>query len=351
MAMARGFVQIGAEVTIAYPRRSSEPAPPLTGVRFLPYGPMMHLVFPWLFPFYRIIGLFGLRRLLQEVRPDVCLVNDPVQAAFFPRPWNLFWDVHDLPDPRLWTRRWLIRRVLSRAQGVISTSQRKLDRLASISSPLPPALVVANPVTFDPAIYRTILRTEARAQCGIGEKKAIVYAGQLYDWKGVDTLVSSAAFLPSSIQIHIIGGIGKDLERCEKLTETLPASAAGVFFHGQRPADEIPHWLRAADIVVIPNSGKHRLSVEDTNPLKAIEAMAAEATIVASDLPTLRETLAGYDRVRFFHADDPKALASEILSMLATGAQRERGGPPLGTLLTAKERAHRIAAFVRGMMS
>lgn len=341
LAMARGFAESGASVTVAYPRRSAEEPPQVEGVRFFPYGPLLSLVRPWLFPLFRLLGLVGLRRLLEELKPDACLVNDPVQAAFLPRSWRLLWDVHDLPDPGRWTRRWLVRRILRRAQGIVSTSQRKLDRLKTLGVPLPPSIVLPNPVTFDPQVYQSITREQARGRCMIGEGPAIVYAGQLYDWKGVDTLIHAAAFIPATSRIHIVGGMGEDLERCKRIAEALPVGAAPVIFHGQRPAEDIPSWLRAADVVVIPNSGQHRLSVEDTNPLKAIEAMAAQASIVASDLPALRDALLGYGAVRFFRPDEPEALALEVKQLL--------GHPPTQAphdLLTAKARAERIQDFV-----
>lgn len=341
LAMARGFVESGASVTVAYPRRSTDVPPTVDGVRFFPFGPLAPLLHPRLFPFYRLLSLLSLPRVLDALRPDVCLVNDPVQAAFLPRPWRLLWDVHDLPDPGRWTRRWLVRRILRRAQGIISTSQRKLDRLQALGMPLPPSIVLPNPVTFDPHVYQSITREQARGRCMMGEGPAIVYAGQLYDWKGVDTLVQAAAFLPPQSHIHIVGGMGDDLERCQRLAEALPAGSAEVIFHGQRPAEDIPHWLRAAEVVVIPNSGKYRLSVEDTNPLKAIEAMAAQASIVASDLPALRDALSGYGAVRFFRPDDPEALALEVKQLLEHPFVQVQHD-----LLTAKGRAERIQDFV-----
>jgi glycosyltransferase involved in cell wall biosynthesis len=347
LAMARGFAESGADVTVAYPRRSMDEPPHLVGVRFFPYGPLSILIHPWLFPLFRLLGLVGLRQLLEDLKPDFSLVNDPVQAAFLPRPWRVFWDVHDVPDPRRWTRRWLVRRIVRRVQGIVSTSQRKVDRLQGLGVPLPPFVVLPNPVTFDPYVYRSITREQARARCMIGEGKAIVYAGQLYDWKGVDTLIQAAAFLPAMSQIHIVGGMGEDFERCKRAADALPAGSAPILFHGQRPAEDIPSWLRAADVVVIPNSGKHRLSAEDTNPLKAIEAMAAEAVIVASDLPTLRDALAGYPAAVFFRPDDPADFALQTDRLLQNGSklsslQNQAKGHQL---LTAQARAVSIQAL------
>lgn len=345
--MARGFAEAGIPVAVAYPRRTRQLPPDLSGIVYVPYGPYLPLVHGLLFHVYRWFGLIGLSKALKSYKPDIVLANDPIQAAFLPKPWKVIWDLHDMPDPRLASRRRLIRRILSRASGVLSTNQRKLDRLKDMGYKLPPTIVLPNPVTFEPSFYRSINREEARRDLGVSEtERAIVYAGQLYDWKGVDTLIKSAEYLREPYRIHIVGGLGADLERCRSLAQSLPLGSAQVVFHGQRPAEEIPAWLRAATIVVIPNSGKYRLSVEDTNPLKAYEALAAEAAIVASDLPAIHDALG--EAAKYFKADDPVDLAKAIEALGSDPGKLSRARKTASDvpLLTARERAERLIEFL-----
>ncbi len=347
-AMARGFSESDIHVSVVYPKRTKQRPELISGVRFVPYGPYMPLRFPMLFTMHQCLGLIGLGRVLRAEKPDMCLVNDPAQAAFLPQPWKLVWDLHDIPDPRRITRRWMIRKILQRASGIVSTNELKLERLRALGFRLPPSIVLPNPVTFDPARYRSIDPIVARRQLGMGEgERHIVYAGQLYAWKGVDTLIEAAKHLSPLYRIHIVGGMGSDFERCRKLVAGLPTGVARVIMHGQKPADKIPSWLRAATVIVIPNSGKHRLSVEDTNPLKAYEALAAEAAIVASDLPAIRHALDLSGAAVFFKPDDASDLARAIERVCSdeTELKRLRARASGATLVTGKQRAAELRDF------
>ncbi|GEM_PF-1707373 len=348
--VARGFAEEGAEIGIAYPRRSHEAPTPLPGIQYFPFGPFLVLHFPRLFNVLRLIGMVGVGVVLRSFQPDVVITNDPVQAAFLPSPWRVIWDLHDVPDPKRFTRRWLVRRIMKRASGIISTNDLKITRLKKFVTHLPPIITLPNPITFDPQVYRAIDRRVARQQLRIVEDEcAVVYAGQLYDWKGVDTLIQAAKFLhDDKMTIHIIGGQGQDLMRCQKLAERLPEPHTSVIFHGLKSPSEIPYWLRAADVVVIPNSGKFRVSVEDTNPLKLYEALAAGAATVVSDLPSIREVLKGYDdAVAWSLPDDPAMLAQKIKELYEDPERvdelRERSQQI--PLLRGDERAKRVMQF------
>ena len=114
------------------------------------------------------------------------------------------------------------------------------------------------------------------------DKKIILYTGHLYRWKGAQILAESAKFL------------GED-----------------ILVIGQKPHSEIPFWLKAADILVLPNSGTEKISKYWTSPLKLFEYMAAKKPIVASNLPSIREILNGKNAI-LVEPDNPKALAEGI---------------------------------------
>jgi len=164
---------------------------------------------------------------------------------------------------------------------------------------------------FDENLFAKILsKNEARKLLNIEEgAKLILYTGQLFWWKGVETLIKSKLFWQSAASLYIVGGLSEDTSKLESFTEMLELK--DVFFAGQKPSKEIPLYLAAADLVVVPNSGKAEISQRYTSPLKVFEAMAAGKPIIASKLPSLCEIL-NEKTALFFEADNAGDLAEKI---------------------------------------
>ncbi|MBI4049952.1 MAG: glycosyltransferase [Candidatus Doudnabacteria bacterium] len=180
------------------------------------------------------------------------------------------------------------------------------------------------------------------------DKKIVMYTGHVYEWKGADVLLEAARLsslrapakqsqsgeIASSTEAPrndqdmlfiFVGGTDWDMQRFRPLAEGL----ANVLLLGQKPHDLIPKYLGAADILVLPNSGKSDISKYYTSPLKMFEYMAAGKPIVASDLPAIREVLNENNAV-LVRPDDPQALAQGIKRILEN--------PDLGTKLANQAR-------------
>jgi glycosyltransferase involved in cell wall biosynthesis len=153
------------------------------------------------------------------------------------------------------------------------------------------------------------------------------YAGHLYAWKGVDTLVAAAAFLPH-VRVRIVGGMPgePDEARLRAQAEALGASAR-VEFVGYVPPPEVAAWLSRSDVLVLPNVDTS-VSARYTSPLKLFEYMAAGRPIVASRLPALEEVLTDGLNALLVPPGDPSALASAISRLVAE--------PPLAAALAAR---------------
>jgi len=143
------------------------------------------------------------------------------------------------------------------------------------------------------------------------DKKIVLYSGHLYSWKGVDTLFAAAKFIKGDI--YFVGGAKEDLEKFSK--KILDERYTNVFFLGQKPHKLIPIYLTAADVLVLPNSSKQKISSHYTSPIKLFEYMASNRPIVASNLPSIREVLDNSNAV-FFTPDDHIDLANNINRIL-----------------------------------
>lgn len=116
----------------------------------------------------------------------------------------------------------------------------------------------------------------------------IVYAGQLYPWKGVDVLVQAFARL-SRGELVIVGGLTgeSDFDRIQNLVRGLNLGDR-VKFLGSLPQKDVAGELARATVVAAPFL-KSAMTSEHTSPIKAFEAMAAGRPLLISDTDASRE--------------------------------------------------------------
>ncbi len=138
----------------------------------------------------------------------------------------------------------------------------------------------------------------------------LCYTGNLYPWKGAEILLRAMALLPKNFHLMIIGGHQEDIEYLQKRAYEL--GIHNVEYKGFLPRAESLHFVAAADVLVLPNSGKHPESRFYTSPLKLFEYMASGRPIVASRLPSLCEILKDGENAVLVEPDDPEELALGI---------------------------------------
>jgi glycosyltransferase involved in cell wall biosynthesis len=101
----------------------------------------------------------------------------------------------------------------------------------------------------------------------------LLFAGNLVPVKQVDRLLRAVAGLPRDVQLVIVGE-GSEGDRLRALAGELGLHDR-VVFAGWRPREEIPTWLAAADLIVLP-------SASEGMPLILLEALASGTPVVAS---------------------------------------------------------------------
>ena len=199
-------------------------------------------------------------------------------------------------------------RVWRRAAGFVATTAGIRDAFAERHGERPSVRVIPNGCDV-PA---------ARGFPGLAEEPAprVLYAGQLYPWKGVDVLVRAIADVPQA-RLVILGGIEgePDTARIRSLVE-----ATGVAGRTERPGlvpqARVADELRRAAVVVVPFL-RAGMTERHTSPLKLFEAMAAGRPIVASDLPSSREVLRDGENALLVPPGDPGALAAALRRVLS----------------------------------
>jgi glycosyltransferase involved in cell wall biosynthesis len=138
-----------------------------------------------------------------------------------------------------------------------------------------------------------------------------VYAGHLYDYKGIPAVLEAAALLPD-IAFELVGGAPHDIDRARaRITET---GLKNVRLHGLRPYAQVPRYLWHADVLLLPPSATEP-SAQWTSPVKLGEYLASLRPIVASRIPGLT-TWVDEPAVRWFQPDSGSDLAHAITAAL-----------------------------------
>lgn len=146
------------------------------------------------------------------------------------------------------------------------------------------------------------------------------YVGHLYKGKGMEVISSIANQLDNDIEIHIIGGLDKDIKFWKKKIIN-----KNIFFYGFIPHKKISRYLNSLDICLLPNQKiiyaygsdmiKNNLNISSfTSPLKLFEYMAHKKPIISSDLPVLREVLNEKNSI-LVNCEDSKMWLSSIIKL------------------------------------
>lgn len=170
------------------------------------------------------------------------------------------------------------------------------------------------------------------------EVPTVLYVGRLLAYKGVEEVVRSFSALTGPARLVVVGD-GPDRDAVAAAVAASPR-AADVTLTGRVSDADVASWLRTADVVV-------SLSRHEAFGLVPLEAVAAGAHVVVSDIPAHRELagLQGGERLVHVPLDDQAAATQALAQALA----RPRPGitPVRDWSAVAQEHADLYAALLR----
>jgi glycosyltransferase involved in cell wall biosynthesis len=222
-----------------------------------------------------------------------------------------------ISDPRL--SAWKIRS----AQLVDAVSARNVRRFHAISEHLADIMssrlhisrtrIDVIPRGRDPdalGIRTPDRRARVRGNLGIKADDPLLLAAARHEYqKGLDLLLKAFSLVVRerpNARLLIAGRDGNHTSELRRIADQLRL-VDEVRFIGVRT--DVPDLLCAADVFVLPSRWEGLGSV-------LLEAMALEAPIVASDLPTTREVLSDGVSARLVLPQEPGLLARAILDVL-----------------------------------
>ena len=204
----------------------------------------------------------------------------------------------------------LERFVIRRSRVVIVICPHLEETVRSIDRVVPTVLIENSPGSGDTPIAGSGQRI--RHELGLSTSGPMVlYTGTFEAYQGLDLLFAAAAYVIErrpDVRFVLAGGRPDQIDAARA-----DARAAGladaVIFAGQRPADEIPAFLDAADALVSPRSS-------GTNtPLKIYQYLRSGRPIVATRLLTHTQVLD--DAVAYLSDATAEGFGAAILDALA----------------------------------
>ncbi len=197
---------------------------------------------------------------------------------------------------------------LKRSLRIVAISQGLKDFYVSKGVTANKILVAHDGVDLD-EFSASISKSSARVILGLSDdKKIVMYVGRLDGWKGLSTFLEASKNFDEETLAVVIGGEESQIQKLKSQYQL-------VNFLGYKPYKDLPIYQKAADVLVIPNSGNGSISRLYTSPLKLFAHMMSGVPIVASDLPSLREILNENNAI-LVKPDDSEALYQGIQNVL-----------------------------------
>lgn len=197
---------------------------------------------------------------------------------------------------------YLKEKIAARATGIVVIS----GVLEKIFKPLNQNCIVAHDGVDISHFESDETKHAARKKLGIPEAQTVaLYAGSVNKIKGVDVIVRNAEVF-KEVMFYVLGRVGTDMQ---KEIESAPRN---VFFLGAYTQPELPSYLRAADVLLIPQPE----GPQSQSPMKLFEYMAIGRPVLSSNLPNLLEVLPRECNL-FYQAGDDADYRAKLGALIA----------------------------------
>ena len=224
---------------------------------------------------------------------------------------------------------WMERVVIRRSRVVIVICPHLEETVRSIDPVVPTVLIENAPGSGDTPVEGS--GRSIRATLGLAPSTPLVlYTGTFEAYQGLDLLFASAAQVRTrrpDVRFVLAGGRPDQVDAARREAERAGAADV-VIFAGQRPADEIPAYLDAADVLVSPRS------TGTNTPLKIYQYLRSGRPIVATRLLTHTQVLD--DGIAILTPPDAAGVAAGILSAIDDPARARAIGANARTLAETK---------------
>jgi glycosyltransferase involved in cell wall biosynthesis len=315
-------------------------------------------------PFLAVLSVWlAVRRL----KPDVIHVQGGnlspylVYALFFARQERKVVTFHQCGSKELVARglikrtslhhallRWLEKQTARRADLITAVTSQLAEQIHLLDESAKEKTIVL-PNGVDPDVFSPKISGEyARKQLGLSRTDFMIFHAKAFrPFNGQSYLIKALPEVLSETPDAklVLAGAGPLLLEAQTLSAQLTLSDK-VIFPGHVPHDQIPSYMAAADIVIVPSIRMDTMEEGSSNLL--VEAMATQKPVVATDVGGNRDSITHEENGLLIPDKDPHAIAKSILRLYHDRAFAEKiGGNALEYVMTErtwKENANRIRA-------
>jgi glycosyltransferase involved in cell wall biosynthesis len=202
---------------------------------------------------------------------------------------------------------------IRRSRVVIVICPQLAETVRDVDPSADPVLIENSPGSGDTPVagQGAKIRTEFGLEAGT---PLVIYTGTFEAYQGLDVLFQAAALVTAQrpeVRFLLAGGRREQVDKAREQARQAGVDAVTVFA-GERPAEEIPLFLDAADVLVSPRS------TGTNTPLKIYQYLRAGRPIVATRLLTHTQVLD--DTVSILTEPTPAGLAAGILRAISDPA-------------------------------
>jgi glycosyltransferase involved in cell wall biosynthesis len=217
-------------------------------------------------------------------------------------------DVYDLPFRDHWYNS-LAKFILTEADQVITVSKFNARKLLSLGVSSNKLHVIPN--GYDERLFKPVSTPNARERLGLPQnRKILLSVGNLVKVKGHIYLISAMSRVlrkRKDVQLIIVG-TGPLKEVLQNMIKKYELKNY-VMLVGAKEHREIPMWMNASDIFILP-------SLQEGFPTVIPEAMACGKPVVATNVGGVPEAITHNDLGILINPGDSEELASAILEAL-----------------------------------
>jgi glycosyltransferase involved in cell wall biosynthesis len=160
---------------------------------------------------------------------------------------------------------------------------------------------------------------DVKHRLGLDDRRVVAFTGRLVPHKGIDLLIRTVPELPKDVSMLVVGR-GPRLPVLRTLAARLGVEDR-VRFCPDVSDEELPSYLRAADLFVFPSHNR----LEGFG-LAVAEAMACGLPVVTADMPGVREVIEPGKEGLLAEPLIGGDLAAKIVELLDDPARRRRMG-------------------------